>query len=136
MMINWTILDAQQVAVRHETFPRGVTPSGNVIEGHHPLGMQFAFGEWRPFTPPVITPAPITSITPRQARLALLQAGLLEQVQAAFAQIPEPQRTAAQIEWDHALSVERDSPLTQQMAAALGLTDEQLNNLFTEGAKL
>ena len=47
----------------------------------------------------------------RQARLALLQAGLLDQVETALASIPdEVQRKAAQIEWEYATTVDRGSP--------------------------
>lgn len=85
---------------------------------------------------PTIPPGVPQSITPRQARLALLGAGLLETVQTAFAEISEPQRTAAQIEWDYALTIERGSPLVAKMAAALGMTDGQVDALFVAGAAL
>lgn len=86
--------------------------------------------------PPPAPPAAPTSITPRQARLALLGAGLLDAVQAAFAQLPEPQRKAAQIEWEFALAIERNSPLVAQFAPMLGLTEEQIDALFIAGAAL
>lgn len=77
------------------------------------------------------------SVTMRQARLALLRAGLLDQVATAIAAIAEPmQRQAAQIEWEFAATVDRASPFTQQLANGLGLTDAQLDALFTEAAKL
>jgi hypothetical protein len=76
--------------------------------------------------PPIV----ITSVTMRQARLALLGAGLLEQVNAA---ITDP---VAQIEWEYAQTVERHSPLVQNLAAGLGLTEEQLDNLFTLASTL
>jgi len=76
------------------------------------------------------------SLTPRQARLALLKAGLLDEVQGAFAQLPEPERTAAQIEWEFALSVERNSPLVSQFGPLLGLTEAQIDELFVSGAQL
>jgi len=76
------------------------------------------------------------SITPRQARLALLGAGLLDTVQGAFAQLPEPHRTAAQIEWEYATSIERNSPLVSQFGPLLGLTEAQIDDLFTQAAAL
>lgn len=83
--------------------------------------------------PPVV----ITSVTMRQARLALLGAGLLDDVDAAISAITDPtQRKAAQIEWEYAQTVDRDSSFTQQLAAGLGLTSEQLDALFTRAAAL
>jgi hypothetical protein len=84
---------------------------------------------------PVVDPVPEV-VTMRQARLALLGAGLLAQVNAAIAAMPGAEGDAARIEWEYAQEVRRDSPLVAALLAALGLTDEALDNLFTEGAKL
>lgn len=76
-------------------------------------------------------------VTMRQARLALLGAGLLDDVGAAIAAIPDPvQRKAAQIEWEYAAIVERNSPLIQQLAPALGMTEAQMDELFATAAGL
>lgn len=71
-------------------------------------------------------------LTMRQTRLALLNAGLLDQVMASISQMPQ----ASQIEWEFASSVDRDNPLVASLAAALQLTTQQLDNLFIEGSKL
>ena len=84
-----------------------------------------------------IVPVVPQSVTMRQARLALLGIGLLDDVDAAIAAIPDPvQRKAAQIEWEYAQTVDRARPFTQQMAAGLSLTAEQLDALFTQAAGL
>lgn len=89
------------------------------------------------FTPgPAPQPAVPSSITPRQARLALLGAGMLATVEGAFAQLPEPQKTAASIEWEYATSIERTSPLVSQFGPMLGLTEQQIDALFIQGAAL
>lgn len=87
---------------------------------------------------PSLNPTPIPqSVTMRQARLALLGAGLLDDVDAAIAAITDPvQRKAAEIEWEYATTVDRDSPFTQQLAQGLGLTTEQKDALFTQAATL
>lgn len=85
--------------------------------------------------PPVVTPVP-TRVDMRQARLALLASGHLASVDAAMASLPEPQRSAAQIEWEFAAYVDREKPLCQQMSAALGLTESDLDDLFTLAASL
>lgn len=91
-------------------------------------------------TPEPADPIPvpvITSVTMRQARLALLGAGLLDDVDAAIAAITDPvQRKAAEIEWEYAQTVDRNSPFTRQLAQGLGLTDEQKNELFIQASQL
>lgn len=72
------------------------------------------------------------SVTMRQARLALLGAGLLDDVEAAIAGAGP----AAKIEWDYAAEVQRSSGLVPAMAVALGMTDEQIDALFIDAEKL
>lgn len=89
------------------------------------------------FTPPPPGPVPIPqSVTMRQARLALLGAGLLAQVDTAIDALPEPDRTAARIEWEYSQEVRRDKPFVQMLAPALGLDDEALDALFVHAATL
>lgn len=75
-------------------------------------------------------------VTARQARLALLNAGLLEAVQAAVDGLPGAEGAAARIEWEYAQTVDRASPLVAALAAALQLDDEQLDALFTAASRL
>ena len=87
--------------------------------------------------PDKLKPSVPQQVTMRQARLALLGIGLLDDVDAAIAAIPDPvQRKAAEIEWEYAQTVDRNSPFTQQTAAGLSLTAEQLDALFTQAAGL
>lgn len=71
-------------------------------------------------------------VSMRQARLALLAAGLLDQVEAGITGMDK----AAQIEWEYATSVKRGSALVAAIAAGLSLTDAQLDDLFTNAATL
>lgn len=75
-------------------------------------------------------------ISMRQARLALLGAGLLPGVDAAIAAMTGTEGDAARIEWEYAQEVRRDSPLLAGMIAALGLTTEQVDGLFVAAAGL
>lgn len=84
---------------------------------------------------PVVPQVPQV-VTMRQARLALLADGRLSQVDAAINALPEPQRSAARIEWDYSSEVHRDRPFVQQLGAALGLSSEQLDLLFIKAAAL
>lgn len=76
------------------------------------------------------------SITMRQCRLQLLAIGKLADVDAAIAALPEPAKSAAQIEWEYAATVERNSPLISQLGPALELDDEQLDALFRQAVTL
>lgn len=90
----------------------------------------------RSLTPEEIEERRIASVprvvSMRQARLALLAAGLLDDVEAAIAAGPQ----AARIEWEYATEVQRDYGLVLQLAPALGLTDRQLDDLFVAAASL
>jgi hypothetical protein len=76
---------------------------------------------------PKVIPAVISM---RQARLALLSAGLLLKVNSAIDSLPSPEKEAAQIDWEYAQEVKRSDPLVQSLAIALELTEEDLDNLF------
>lgn len=78
---------------------------------------------------PVLVPQVITI---RQAKLVLLAAGLLDDVDAA---VSAADRTT-QIEWEYATEVKRDWPTLMAMQASLGLSDSQIDQLFIQGALL
>jgi predicted component of type VI protein secretion system len=93
--------------------------------------------EQLPDIPEPERPDPIPqSVTMRQARLALLQQGLLDQVDTVIDSLDEPERSAAKIEWEYSQTVERDRPLIQALAPGLGLTEDDLDNLFKLAATL
>ena len=75
-------------------------------------------------------------VTMRQARLALLNAGLLDAAQGVIDALPMPQRRAAQIEWEYALSVRRDHPLIALMISEGLATAAQVDGLFVAAAGL
>lgn len=85
---------------------------------------------------PVTLPVVPASITMRQARLALLGAGVLATVDQAIAGMPGIEGEAARIEWEYAQEVRRDSPLIAALGPAIGLTTEQIDALFIAGAAL
>lgn len=87
-----------------------------------------------PYVPP--PPPPVTVISRRQAYRALNQVGLLSQVDIAIEAQTEPERTIAKIEWQTATEFNRDWPVLVGLAAALGLTESQVDDLFTLAATL
>lgn len=76
------------------------------------------------YTPVAIVP---TTVSMRQARLALLQSNLLDAVNTAIAAGGE----ADKITWEYATEVNRSDALVQNMAIALQLSEAQLDELFT-----
>lgn len=94
-------------------------------------GSRLVGGEWLPALPAVAS-----TVSMRQAKLALYAGGHLAAVEAAIAALPEPQHTLAQIEWTSAAVVERTSATVALIASAAGLTESQLDALFAQAATL
>ena len=70
-------------------------------------------------------------LTPRQARWVLLDEGLLDAVE----EIVKLDRKY-EIYWEYATEIRRDDAVLLQLAAALGITSEKLDEMFIKGAKL
>lgn len=85
--------------------------------------------ELLPPSEPISPPVP-QQVTMRQARLALLQAGLLVNVDAAIDSLASPDREVARIEWDYSSMVERSRPLVSMIGTALGLDAAGIDDLF------
>lgn len=85
--------------------------------------------------PPEPTPVP-AAVTMRQARLALLGAGLLDDIDAAINALPSPQKEAARIEWEYSQEVQRHNGFVSILAPSLGLTEAQIDTLFIQAKTL
>jgi hypothetical protein len=85
-----------------------------------------------------LTPAVPASVSARQIRLWILSQGInLAQVAAAIDAIPDTlQRDLVRVEWEYAPYVERSHPFLIPLAAALGLTEEQVDQAFVEASQL
>lgn len=81
--------------------------------------------------PPQPTTVP-SSVSMRQARLALLQFGILATVNNAIAAGTE----ADKITWEYATEVNRNDALVQNLSVSLGLTEQDLDNLFLLASSL
>jgi len=88
-----------------------------------------------PYEPP---PEPLRPLTARQLRLGLVLNGIsLSSVETAIEAIEDPtDREVARIEWKYTTTFERSHPLVNQIGAALGLTPEQIDAMWTEAATL
>jgi hypothetical protein len=108
--------------------------SDNWHEGNHGIGSTYD-PVTDTFTPPP-QPDPVSHIpqvvSMRQARLALYGAGLLGQVNT----LVSSSTPDVQIEWEFAADLRRDWPTLLALSAALGLTDEQVDNLFIQASQL
>lgn len=73
----------------------------------------------------------VPDLTPRQVRQALVLSGVpLESIDAAIAQLPEPHKTLAHIEWEYSVAFKRSNPLIGQVAALLGWNNAQLTAMW------
>jgi hypothetical protein len=123
------VLTVVEAAAQPPAMPYGQWRQADAAVGP---GHRWTGAEWQA---PVAAVPP--AVTMRQARLALLGAGLLDDVEAAIDAIPDAtQRAAARITWDHSQEVQRTNGLVVQLATALGLTEAQIDALFVEAATL
>ncbi len=74
------------------------------------------------------------TISPFQARAALARAGLLAQVRQLIN--GKNQDSDEALAWQHAGYFRRDSPTILAMAAEMGLTESQLDDLFETGRQI
>jgi hypothetical protein len=74
----------------------------------------------------------VHAVTMRQARLALFQSDLLSQVNTAVAAADE----ATKITWEFSTEVQRGNALVATLTVALGLTEQQVDDLFVLAATL
>ena len=89
------------------------------------------------YVAPPLPPTPVPeAVTMRQARLALLGAGKLSSVDAAINAQDEPLKSKARIEWEYSNEVQRHNGIVSMMGPALGLTEDDIDNLFRVAATL
>lgn len=96
-------------------------------------GRRLVDGEVIEYVPPFVEP-PATPITKRQLRLTLVRNGIsLSTVEAAISSMPDGlEKEEAQIEWADASTFNRDHPTLLLIAAALGLTEAQVDAMWAE----
>lgn len=98
--------------------------------------------EWVGIGMDINTPEPIEEVqtvrvvSMRQARLALLQQGRLNQVKEAIAALTGPEGDYARIEWEYSTTVDIKSPLVDSIVSVLGFTPEEVQGLFNLAATL
>jgi hypothetical protein len=126
-----TVIPAQALPLTEQQF----TYSIEHTEGY----LEWVNGNivWTVPTSPQLPENPVPQvISMRQARLALYQGGYLNMVNTVVDAMEGPEGDAARITWEFASDVDRNHPLVAAMAAALPLSDEQVDNLFILAATL
>lgn len=89
------------------------------------------------YVPPEPTPPYVPDVvTMRQARLALLSWGLLDDITQVINALPSPQKEEALIEWEYSQEVQRHNGFVGILAPSLGLNEEQLDQLFILASSL
>lgn len=97
-------------------------------------GWQYTDGEFvEPPAPELLIPQEVTM---RQARLALHRAGILNSVNSAIAAMQGEAGEVARIEWEFSATMRRDRPFVLSIGTALGLSEEDIDNLFIDAANL
>ncbi|MDR6729333.1 hypothetical protein [Delftia lacustris] len=85
---------------------------------------------------PLPLPVPQT-ITRAQGKAALIQTGMWPQVLAFVAGIEDPnEQLLAQVALNDTVNWERSSPFLARVAVALGLSEQQLDELFNAAAAI
>lgn len=115
--------------------PKAIEVSASIYdEARARLGrVKFIDDALIPYDPPP-TPAPFPSVvSAAQAKIALFKAGLLDQVKAVVAAHPYE---IVRIWYGDANDWERGNPYVQALGAEIGLTAEQMDELFIAASKV
>lgn len=76
-------------------------------------------------------------ISSRQLRSQLILQGFnLEAIEQALNQLPEPNRSLAKVDWEYATNFYRNNAMILAVGQLLNLTEEQIDNIFIQGALL
>lgn len=130
--MRWALIENNECVniVEQETMP---TIGGTWIDGSNiGPGYKLVGDVWTP--PSAQVPQ---SVTMRQGREILIDMGLLANVNAIIAAIPDPlQRAKAENYFNMSNTMERQNTWVKSIGAALGLTEAQLDEMFIEAAKL
>ncbi|WP_244562451.1 hypothetical protein [Ensifer aridi] len=138
--VNGTRIDMEINHPKYGWVP--FTADSNDVEEHSRLLFAEAVerGEVAPYTGPTVDKIRenMRELSARQFRLGLVQSGLSPaQVTAAIETMPEGfDKETAKIEWEYATTFNRLHPLIATVGTALGLTDEQIDAMWTAAVNL
>lgn len=140
-MTTYLRVDASGVAVERieASEPIETLYHADIVAMLHPRGDAEIGWVWKDGAfeaPPPPPPAPPTAIvvSPRQFRLALLDAGLLDDAEALIADTKTSR--ALKISWEYATEIRSDYPVWPDMIAALGKTRADLDAVLAAAAQI
>ena len=142
LILNTAILainvrdDGTQWATDDQIIPKHVAPSAVMVDAELPDDYapgRYTFDGGFVRVPEPVLPRDIpASISPRQLRQALTATGLRSAVEEAIAAADQDTK-----DWyEFAIEVERSHPMVNAMADGLGVTQQQLDDLFTLAGSL
>ena len=79
---------------------------------------------------PAMPPRIPREIANWRAKAILASMGMIDQVEAAIASLPEPERTVITVAWQGDARLARNGPTVTALAPALGLSPEQVDAMF------
>lgn len=132
-------LDNQGIYVSYREATKYDTWTHNEVRVSPPQIAEWKFYKWNGASWDTLDEYPIIeeviqvpqTLTPRQARLILLQYELLDDIEAMLST-----DRAMQIWWEYSLEVDRNNEHIINAGVLLGLSDEELDTMFIEGSKL
>lgn len=114
-------------------------PETQALEEGQPVQVEGIWTQvWnvRSLTPEELKSRVPQSITKRQARQELIEAGLVGAVENAINSIEDATQKALMFSWwNDSQNYERDRPELAAMATSIGLTDAQLDAMFINASK-
>lgn len=132
--MRYAIIEAGKVANIVEADAGFAAAQGWVEAGGAGIGWSYDGDE---FSPPAVAPLPVPAVVSRfQARAALLAAELLSTIENAVAAYDGQDAAFVQLAWAEATEWKRSSPTVISLATLVGLTDQQLDDLFTVAAQI
>lgn len=115
-----------------------------LVESGWTVTQDSAFQSWQVLDKPVpdstvvtVFPNYVPDEVPLWAFRAILTvSGLSAQVDALIDALPEPQKTIANTQWQYGNFIVRTHPLIQACGAQLGMTREQIDDVFRQASLL
>lgn len=111
--------------------PSGILTAGTKDEFTYPQDGWYWFDTFDEALAYFASSSTGNTITPRQARLILLQYNLLDDIELLI-----KDNRAIQIWWEYSIDIQRNNEQLLEFATLAELSDEQLDTMFIEASKL
>lgn len=127
---SFVYLSEIEIKDEFQTFPINSTETAPPIPSSGEFAV-FNGAEWAIVTEKPTIHKAIPDIVPMsKARLAIFKSGLTDAVTSAIDALPEPPKTEVLIEWEYSTKVTRANPLVVLLTNNIGLTKQEIDDLF------